>query len=650
MLLRRSRLTTWLWVLVALLIAGYLALTLWLAFSSIFFPYQLDYGEGIVLWFTRQLAHGEPIYRMPQGPPYVAANYPPIAMLLGTLLYPLFGDSYVWGRWLSFAAALVVTAFIFRWVRDAAPARTNTRSPFAALIAAPLFLGSTFIYHWVALLRVDMLGLAFTAAGVFWAWRWEKEGRLPVARRNTGDRRSRFSFLGSPLSALRFLLSALRSSLFLAFIFFLLALFTKHTLLFAPTAAVVAVALRDRRAAIRLAMALAGAGGAIFGAMELLTHGGWSYGLIASNATVWSPPIFLKLIASFVLTYGVLLALGGWAWWQRVRARQAGVLETYAVAALLGTALAGREGAWENYFFEAVMMGCVFAGFAISRWLESFPLRAWVLPVLLLVQLALFWNEHDPGIALNLLQQTVVGNKEVAPLVRAAQGTVVSEDMGLLVTNGKPVEYYTFPYSTLARAGRWDQHWELEKLRAGTFPLVVLMQGTRQDVDRFGNFTRAFVSALDYGYAPIREDARYAVYAPAPLEHLAPGATFGDELEIVGWSLEPGELHSGEPLTLTIVWRALKPPLTRYTAFAHLQDASGGNLAQDDHEPDQGKYPTTRWAAGEMVRETYALRVPSTLQPGDYFLRVGWYDSLTQENLTMADSSESVELRKWAEP
>ncbi|RIK29634.1 MAG: hypothetical protein DCC52_07175, partial [Chloroflexi bacterium] len=88
--------------------------------------------------------------------------------------------------------------------------------------------------------------------------------------------------------------------------------------------------------------------------------------------------------------------------------------------------------------------------------------------------------------------------------------------MGLLATNDKPVIYYTFPYSTLARAGKWDQHWEIENLRAGKFAYVILRQGTAADVDHFGNFTRAFLSALHYGYAVESQDALYQVYAPAP--------------------------------------------------------------------------------------------------------------------------------------
>ena len=58
-----NRFTRVLWLAVWLGLAVYLALTLWLGVSGLTYPYQLDYGEGIVLWFAQQIYHGQPIYK-----------------------------------------------------------------------------------------------------------------------------------------------------------------------------------------------------------------------------------------------------------------------------------------------------------------------------------------------------------------------------------------------------------------------------------------------------------------------------------------------------------------------------------------------------------------------------------------------------------
>jgi hypothetical protein len=362
---------------------------------------------------------------------------------------------------------------------------------------------------------------------------------------------------------------------------------------------------------------------------------------------VWTPRVFLPLVSSFATTYAVLIGLGLWAWWRRVR--QASVLEWYAALSVLAIALAGREGAWENYFLEAVAMLCVFGGIAVAS-LRHDARWKWLLPALLVVQLGLFWNEHDPRIATKLFETVRAGNERVGALVQASQGTVIAEDMGLLWKNGKPVEYYSFVYSTLARAGRYDQKWELENLRAGNFPLVILNRGTRFDVDRYGNFTRAFVSALDYGYAVTSEDARFVVYEPRPLQNLGPSTSFGGLFELVGWSLEPRAPGAGADRVLTVVWQAQKNPATRYTTFAHLETRDGSKLAQDDHEPAGGLYPTPLWQAGELVREEYHLRIPATIPPGEYLLRVGWYDTASRDRLGVEGGADFVELRTLTSP
>ncbi len=622
-------------------LAWYVALSVWLSFSAIFFPYALDYGEGDVFWFTRKLAHGEQIYSTLQGPPFDAANYPPVAMLLTASLYPIFGDTLTFGRWLNFAAAVLAAAFIVRWVKS------ETQNWRAAFFAAALFLGSTFVYHWMPLYRVDLIGVAFSLAGIFCVWRWES-----AVSRDTSSRRARNSnnmrddvSQSSGVSQKNFYLG-------LAILFFLLALYTKHSLLFAPAAAALAIFLRNKRAGILFAGLLGASGGAIFGVLEIWTRGGWSFGIVALNATVWTLRVFLPLVTSFVATYAIVLCLGAVGWWTSVMRsknerieKKFGVLEIYALASLLSIALAGREGAWENYFLEVIAMACVFAGFALVRFTSA--RGQLIFSVLLLIQLGLFWNQHDPRIAQKLFNEARAGNERVAPLVRNAVGMVISEDMSLLWLNGKRVEYYSFVYSTLARAGRYDQKWETENLRAGNFPLVILKRGTREDVDAFGNFTRAFVSALDYGYAVSSQDAHYVVYKPAPLEQFEPHVVFDKTFELVGWSLERHELPADSDLELTVVWRALKQPTARYTLFAQLAQVDGGNIAQDDHEPLAGAYPTLQWAAEEMVRDTLRLRVPPNLPAGEYVLRIGWYDTLTQENLSTADGADVIALKKF---
>src|SRR5512142_706055 len=125
-----------LWSLVWLGLGTYLLLTLWLGLAGIVYPYQLDYGEGIVLWFAQQIAHGHSIYKGLPGYPYASSNYPPVSMVLSAILMPVLGEGYAGGRLLNFASALVVAGLMYRIVR----LRTHRR--WIGVIAALLFAGS----------------------------------------------------------------------------------------------------------------------------------------------------------------------------------------------------------------------------------------------------------------------------------------------------------------------------------------------------------------------------------------------------------------------------------------------------------------------------------------------------------------------------
>ncbi len=301
-------------------------------------------------------------------------------------------------------------------------------------------------------------------------------------------------------------------------------------------------------------------------------------------------------------------------------------------------------------------MACLFGGLGMAwLWSHAPSARAW-LPLALLVQLVLFWNEHDPAIAQQLFAETLAGNRDIAPQVQQAQGVVISEDMGLLVTNGKPVDYYTFQYSSLARAGIWNQQWELQNLTNGDFSLVILNRGTREDVDHFRNFTQEFMSALDYGYRLSYENARYLAYRPAPLANIRK-VDFDGQLKLVGWTVNSGSgFHPGDTVTLDMAWQAERKLDTNYTAFVHVEDGKGGVPAQDDHTPrvgigsDTAPYPTARWGAGEIKRESFALKLPADLAPGHYSIRAGWYEPESGDRLSTSSGEDYFELERFTVP
>ncbi len=99
---------------------------------------------------------------------------------------------------------------------------------------------------------------------------------------------------------------------------------------------------------------------------------------------------------------------------------------------------------------------------------------------------------------------------------------------------------------------------------------------------------------------------------------------FSDMIALIGHSVK-GEARAGEPLILTLYWRALSAPPESYTVFVHLLDAQSALVSQADGLPLAGDYPTDRWVTGDLVIDDRVLQVPLDASEGRYHLDVGLY-------------------------
>ena len=102
-----------------------------------------------------------------------------------------------------------------------------------------------------------------------------------------------------------------------------------------------------------------------------------------------------------------------------------------------------------------------------------------------------------------------------------------------------------------------------------------------------------------------------------PLEHPL-GIDFG-EARLAGYDWE----QDGDTLRLTLWWLALQVPADDYTVFVHIFNPDTQDIiAQSDAGPRGGAYPTSWWAAGEVISETVTLPLADA-PPGTYRLAVG---------------------------
>jgi len=119
-------------------------------------------------------------------------------------------------------------------------------------------------------------------------------------------------------------------------------------------------------------------------------------------------------------------------------------------------------------------------------------------------------------------------------------------------------------------------------------------------------------------------------------------ARFGDELALLDYRLRSAAPAPGEEIRGELVWQALRRPAWDYTIFVHLLGPNG-IVAQVDHQPRSGRYPTTLWDEGEVVGDSFVVAVPSDTPPGQYRLVAGLYELGSMRRLTLGDVQAGVE-------
>jgi hypothetical protein len=125
--------------------------------------------------------------------------------------------------------------------------------------------------------------------------------------------------------------------------------------------------------------------------------------------------------------------------------------------------------------------------------------------------------------------------------------------------------------------------------------------------------------------------ARYSLDAAGPLIAVSPkaqpaaspagppaGQPIGAGILLADARTEVRHPHSGPVVRVTPTWVATAPVKEQLKVSARLLDASGKQLLQDDRVPVHFTYPTSAWAPGELVRDSYDLALPPNAPAGPY--------------------------------
>ena len=141
----------------------FVGIDLFIIFSRIFYPYQLEWMEGAALVQVNRLLAGKALY-VPPSIDFVPLIYPPLFFYASALIAKIIGLGFGSLRLVSFLSSALCAVIIFLAVKE------KTNSKFAALLGAGVF-ASTFMLtgQWFDIARTDMLAAGLSMLGIYLA-------------------------------------------------------------------------------------------------------------------------------------------------------------------------------------------------------------------------------------------------------------------------------------------------------------------------------------------------------------------------------------------------------------------------------------------------------------------------------------------------
>ena len=168
-----------------------------------------------------------------------------------------------------------------------------------------------------------------------------------------------------------------------------------------------------------------------------------------------------------------------------------------------------KAGAAQNYFLEPWAATLLLAGFSLREAAARFPLlRAWRLAVLLAAAAVAHYTY--PSLArLPQALRAPANAKEfftLTRMIRETPGDVLSENLSLLVVNGRPVLLEPFGVLLVARQGLLDTAPLVADCERRRFPLVVV-EHRMWEIPGFGD-------CLERRYEPVADLGPYQALRP----------------------------------------------------------------------------------------------------------------------------------------
>lgn len=474
--------------------------------ATLAFPWELDQGEGHNVWSAWLLMRGQGPYLDLNHYPFFDINYPPFHFVMMIPLLWIFGPSLLAGRLLAdlcvFGLAAAVGAIVWRYSR---------RNGFATALGTLLILANPYLYIFGVIATVNVSQVMLGAWGLFCLGlaldKIEADGKVVKAEK----------IAWKPLVT--------------GLVLLLAAIYTKQQAIDAVGTGFLFFLWRRPKRAIVCGLIFGTVGGGLFLLIDLLTTHQFYINLIKVNINEFIKRQLLDQWTAYGLTHAPLLLLAAGYAWHTVRQKtRLSLWLLYLVITTLGSALVGKFGAAETYFYSSITSVAIaaalfcgdffrnnfrIAGFGFLTFKKPAQTQAInpsqdpVQPstglsrkfnftgalttgavVLLVLQNVIFyhtpetphpWKDLIKGHSGNYVlfgtfptEAEKAAGQRIADLVKSSKPPIITEEASFAMVNG--YEVVTNPSNILVynQAGLWQSRELTTMVQNGCFSLIVL--------------------------------------------------------------------------------------------------------------------------------------------------------------------------------
>jgi hypothetical protein len=492
----------YLFILMSLLMVGGVTFTL-ATFHKVFYRFGWDDDEGAVWWEAVHVTNLHELYHPIQQYPYFVVPYPPVYHAVTWLAAKGTGNFLIAGRLVCVFSALGISLLLGLIVLHATPQRIPVRiRGSGALIASLLCFRLDSLNIYIPEMGVDLLALFFTFLGVYLFLRFSRNAK----------------------------------ALYGAFACFVVAIFTKQTMLAAPLACLAASMLIRPAQGIRYLLFCVALGSAGLGYLVWATSGEVLRHLFFYNAV--EPYILSRLILGMqanLISMTPIAAVAclslfslidptlgkkhvSYLQWLRKKIQSSPnrlailVLGSELAIAFLISLTYIKDGSGVHYFLEWNFVCCPLAGLFLvralnpNRALSTYRLGGAAALILIFLaaltgfpdSLLRMKNMYHPGASLRQAQNAAYSsNVAELQIIEQTPGPVLSDNLVLLMQAHKEISIEPGIQNFLGKAGIWDDSGLTNMIRTHQFGVIII-----RDLDG-GFWTNGIVRAVKDSYVPI---------------------------------------------------------------------------------------------------------------------------------------------------